>query len=78
MFTTGFDQIYYCLSPLSQQSASDYLDEITQIVPDINIVYGLPKSGHVFDNVRLPKLFVIDDQMEEMGSDPFIETMFTR
>ena len=78
MFTSGFHQIYYCLPPESQQSSSDYLEEIKSYVPDVNIIYGLPKSNHVFDNMRLPKLFVIDDQMTEIGLDPFLQNMFTR
>lgn len=62
MFTTKFVEIFYCLPPEAQHSHDQYLNKIQEIVPDINIVYGLPKHDAVFNHI-LPKLFIFDDMV---------------
>lgn len=77
LFTTGFDEIYYCLPPEASRRSYDFIDQLKQIVPNIHIIFGLFESKHLFTNT-LPKLFVVDDQMTQLSRNNFILQVFTR
>lgn len=77
MFTTAFDEIYYCLPPEASRRSYDFINKLKQIVPHIQILYGLFETKHLFTN-SLPKVFVVDDQMVELSRNNFIMQVFTR
>lgn len=77
MFTTEFDQIYYCLPPEASRRSYEFNNRLKTIVPNIQILYGLFETKHLFSN-SLPKLFVVDDLMSELSRNSFILQVFTR
>lgn len=58
IFNTSFHQIYYCLPPESHPSKRLYIEELQKYCPELDVVHGLPKYQHIFQN-PLPKLFLV-------------------
>lgn len=77
LFTTHYDVIYYCLPETIFSSSRAYLEELKKICPEIKIIEGLP-SLSLLRSSELPKLFVLDDLMKEIFSNPNIEELFTQ
>jgi len=62
LFSSKFSEIYYCLPPEGQHTQDNYLEKLQRIVPDIILIYGVPKHEDVFSHT-LPKLFIFDDMV---------------
>lgn len=77
MFSTKFEQIIYFLPSQSSTSQDNFARVLREKFPPVKVHYGLPEYSHIFAS-KLPKLFIIDDQMTEAASSNIMETLFTR
>ena len=78
LFTTEYSAIYFCMPEQPFNSGFEkYKSELKTICPEIQIIDNL----HTLDMLRsseLPKLFILDDLMEEIFSSAYLPQFFTR
>ena len=55
---------------------TDSINTLREILPTIEVIYGLPKAEHVFH--PLSKLIILDDLAEFLGKDSFVNEIFIR
>lgn len=77
MFTTRFESIFYCVYSENLRSSQDFIKELKAIVPNMEIVTGMPTSKLIMRH-PLPKLFLLDDMMSELKKNNYTQQLFTR
>lgn len=78
LFTTEYSAIYYCLPESPFNSGFEkFTHELKTICPEIQILENLP-SLDLLRASELPKLFILDDLMEEIFKSNFMPEFFTR
>lgn len=75
LFTTEFARILYSIPSTHSDSHQAVYEELKQYFPNVELIYDLPLPGEILDN-DLPKLLLIDDQMNSIFADKFMEEMF--
>lgn len=76
LFTTRFYRIILYVPESSINSHEVYFKSLKQACPNVEIMSGLPKPQEIFAET-LPKLIIVDDQMQAMFHDKFMEQIFT-
>ena len=78
MFDKVFDRILYCIPAKSTEHHYEYITRLSQFVPNLEVIEGLPKNardcllegeGH--------KLIILDDLVHEMLKSEEIVKIFT-
>lgn len=78
LFTTEYSAIYYCLPETPFNSGFEkFTHDLKIICPEIRILENLP-SPDLLRESELPKLFILDDLMEEIFKSNFMPEFFTR
>lgn len=78
LFTTEFDQLFYCVPEISQgPNLQIFYSRLKHEFPAVHLIFGLPDL-QVLYNTLLPKLVVIDDQISKIASSPDMNDLFTR
>jgi len=77
LFTTEYQNIYYCMpeGPLNT-GTQRYIAELKQLCPGLQILEDLP-SMELMRSSELPKLFILDDLMQQIFASPVMEQLFT-
>lgn len=75
LFDTKFNRILYCVPPKKSQVHLTIFDKIKEFFNQAELIYGLPKPTDIIGDA-LPKLVIIDDQMTQIFTSPFMEEVF--
>lgn len=63
------------IPPEQSISKYNYIEELQEFCPEIQVIYGLPQHKHIFQH-PLPKLFFIDDQCSKIMESKEMEQLF--
>lgn len=77
VFTRKFHTITYFLPKEAAFTNDSFATELKKRFPNVTVEYGLPEVSRAFTS-SLPKLWIIDDQMKEIGNAPELDSLFTR
>lgn len=77
VFTTQFETIYYCVPEDALKSMQKFIAELKNVCPQIKIITGIPESKLLLQH-PLPKIFIIDDMMDQLKTNPYVKQMFVR
>lgn len=75
LFTTEFARVMYSIPSTHSDGHQAVYEELKQYFPNAELIYDLPLPSDILDN-QLPKLLLIDDQMNSIFSNHFMEEMF--
>lgn len=77
LFTTEFQEIYFCVPANHLGVAKEYIEKLKSVCPTIRILTGLPPLT-LFQSSRVPKLFMLDDMVEDVFREAYMEDVFTK
>lgn len=77
LFTTEFQEIYFCVPANHLSVAKNYIEKLKEVCPGVRILTGLPGLS-LFQSSRVPKLFILDDMVEDLFREAYMEDVFTK
>lgn len=77
LFTTSFARVIYFIPSVNIDAHQEFIRKLKSVYPQIEIQTDAPKINDIKAD-RLPKLFIMDDLMNVVFNDPFMEETFSQ
>jgi hypothetical protein len=75
LFDTKFNRILYCVPAKKSHVHLEIFNKIKEFFNHAELIFGLPTPTHIIGDT-LPKLVIIDDQMQQIFASTFMEEVF--
>lgn len=67
IFSTKFEKILYFLPSDTQYSKDAFIRMLERDFNNVEVHFGLPDNTHIYTTKNLPKMFIIDDQVQKLS-----------